>query len=505
MIALLWTIFHNIASLWTKYLFFVRTISTFVHIFNIKNMAKIDVSISSLVNGSGKSELLFRVNVNRDIRLRVKSSIFVYPNRFKNGAIVLPRAEDGKGTRKEMLEASNTLSNLTVSIINFCETQKDLTKDDLTVFIDKFHNPQKYIKVDDKKEPLCEMFQRYVDGWLDTGVIGSGRKKHYDVVIRELTRFFIINGVDGCPVENFNKDYILKFREFLRTEYKLVDKYPGLYVDMNSRNRPSKERSQNTIAEKLLLLQAFMVELESNDIIPVSPFRKIGKEKEAIMKQQYDEPIFLTKSEFNMLLAKECPESLQRVKDIFIVQCCLGCRVGDFRRFTFDNIGIEEGIPYIHYLPQKTYRDGLIRTEIRTPVIRIAYNVIMKYKGGLPNNALLPYYPDGNGETGYNYQIKKLLEYYEIDRKVAMFSTTLGANEYKCIYEVASSKLARKTHVDLMNKVQVDKYAAGLHAKNSSAIERYTNMGIKERFILMCAAFGCDEYRVNNTLDIVHN
>lgn len=314
-------------------------------------MAKVDVNISSLVNGNGKSELLFRVNVNRNIRLRVKSGIFIYPNRFKNGGIVLPRAEDGKGTRKEMLDANTTLSNLIVSIINFCETNKAITKDELIIFIDKFHNPDKYIKQEDKKEALCEMFQRYVNGWLDTGVIGSGRKKHYDVVIRELNRFFIINGIDGEPVEVFNKDMILKFREFLRIEHTLVDKYPGLYVDMNNRNRPSKERSQNTIAEKLLLIQAFMVELERNDIIPVSPFRKIGKEKEAIMKQQYDEPVFLTKAEFNTILVKDCPDSLQRVKDLFIVQCCFGCRVGDFRRFTFDNIGIEEGIPYIHYLP----------------------------------------------------------------------------------------------------------------------------------------------------------
>lgn len=455
-------------------------------------MAKIDITISSLVNENGKSELLLRVNVNRNVRLRVKSGIYVYPNRFKNGAIALPRAEDGKGTRKEMLEANNTLSNLTVSIINFCEAHKDLTKDDLTVFIDKFHNPQKYAKEDEQQESLCEMFQRYVNEWLDTGIIGTGRKKHYDVVIRELTRFFIINGVDGCSVKDFNKDIILKFREFLRTEYKLVDKYPDLYLDMNSRNKPSKERSQNTIAEKLLLLQAFMVELESNDIIPVSPFRKIGKEKEAIMKQQYDEPIFLTKAEFNTLLEKECPESLQRVKDLFIVQCCFGCRVGDFRRFTFDNIGIEEGIPYIHYLPQKTHRDGLIRTEVKTPIISIAYDIIMKYKGELSNNALLPYYPDGNGETGYNYQIKKLLEFYEINRKVAIFNTTLGINEYQFVYEVASSKLARKTHVDLMNKVQIDKYAAGLHKRGSSAVDRYTQLGLKEKYILMCAAFGCE-------------
>ena len=53
-----------------------------------------------------------------------------------------------------------------------------------------------------------------------------------------------------------------------------------------------------------------------------------------------------------------------------------------------------------------------------------------------------------------------------------------------------------------MNKVQVNKYAAGLHAKNSGAVERYTNMGIKERFILMCAAFGCEEYRVDSELKI---
>ncbi len=444
----------------------------------------------------------FRLSDGRDVQLFHKSEFMVLP--------ILWDAKNEQYKAKSVIKLEQrTLFNSSINerkslVLSIYGGDKSLTSEKLEDLIDKHLHPEKY-DITNRKESLCEMFQRYVDGWLDTGVIGSGRKKHYDVVIRELTRFFIINGIDRCPVEDFNKDSILKFRDFLRSEYKLVDKYPGLYVDMNSKNRPSKERSQNTIAEKLLLLQAFMVELESNDIIPVSPFRKIGKEKEAIMKQQYDEPIFLTKTEFNTIVTKDCPESLQRVKDIFIVQCCFGCRIGDFRRFTFDNIGIEDGVPFVHYLPQKTHKDGLIRTEIKTPIIRLAYNIIMKYRGELSNNALLPYYPEGNGETGYNYQIKQLLEYCEINRKVAMFNTALKINEYKSIYEVASSKLARKTHVDLMNKVQVDKYAAGLHAKNSGAVDRYTNMGIKERFILMCVAFGCEKYRVNNTLDIIFN
>ncbi|GCB36469.1 hypothetical protein [Bacteroides faecalis] len=73
----------------------------------------------------------------------------------------------------------------------------------------------------------------------------------------------------------------------------------------------------------------------------------------------------------------------------------------------------------------------------------------------------------------------------------------MSTNEYKPIYEIASSKLARKTSCGFDVIKQIDKFCAGLHAtKNSSAVNRYTNMGLKERFILMCAAFGCEGYNV---------
>lgn len=447
-----------------------------------------------------EANVRFRLSDGRNVQLFHKSDIMVSPTLWD--------AKTEKYKAKSIIKLDiRTSFNTSIEerknlILSIYGSNKELTSEKLEILIDQHLHPEKY-NISSEEESMCSMFQRYVDGWLNAGVIGPGRKKHYDVVIRELIRFLIINGIDGLPVNEFNKEHILNFRDFLRKEYTLVEKFPELYAEMNKRNIPSKERSQNTIAEKLLLLQAFMVELESNDVIPVSPFRKIGKEKESIMKQQYDEPFFLTKTEFNEVVHKECPETLQRVKDVFVVQCCFGCRIGDFRRFTFDNISIEEGIPYIHYLPQKTHKDGLIRTEIKTPIIRIAYDIIMKYKGKLSSNALLPYYPDGNGETGYNYQIKKLLEYCEISRKVAMFSAALGTNEYKSIYEIASSKLARKTHVDLMNKVQIDKYAAGLHAKGSGAVDRYTGLGIKERFILMCAAFGCNQYEVDNDLSVM--
>ena len=52
-----------------------------------------------------------------------------------------------------------------------------------------------------------------------------------------------------------------------------------------------------------------------------------------------------------------------------------------------------------------------------------------------------------------------------------------------------STKLARKTHVDIMNKVQVNIYAAGLHRQGSGAVHRYTMMELADRFALMNVAF----------------
>ena len=181
----------------------------------------------------------FRLSDGRNVQLFHKSEFMVLPTLWD------AKNEQYKAKSVVKLE-QRTLFNASISerkklILSLYAGDKSLTSDKLEELIDKYLHPEKY-DIINKKESLCEMFQLYVNGWLDTGVIGVGRKKHYDVVIRELNRFFIINGIDGEPVEVFNKDMILKFREFLRIEYTLVDKFPGLYVDMNNRNRPSKER-----------------------------------------------------------------------------------------------------------------------------------------------------------------------------------------------------------------------------------------------------------------------
>ena len=68
-----------------------------------------------------------------------------------------------------------------------------------------------------------------------------------------------------------------------------------------------------------------------------------------------------------------------------------------------------------------------------------------------------------------------------------------------------SSIFCRKTHVDMMSKVQVNMYAAGLHRKGSDAVNRYTMLEIKDRFELMNAAFGQEDYRVDKNLNVTQS
>ena len=192
------------------------------------------------------------------------------------------------------------------------------------------------------------------------------------------------------------------------------------------------------------------------------------------------------------------PTTLQETKECFLLQCAFGCRIADFQSLTMDKIKVtEDGIPFIHYLPKKTLRDNIENIETETPVIRYALDLIKKWKFNFP---ILKYV---TGKSGYNAKIKLLLQHCGIDRECKIFNDELNDNIYKPLYMLASSKLCRKTHVDIMNKVQVNMYAAGLHKDRSEAVNRYTKMELKDRFILMCTAFEQPIYKVDKQLNVI--
>ena len=351
-----------------------------------------------------------------------------------------------------------------------------------------------------RTETLYQRLLRFVDEAHRDGVIGDGR---YAVALgkaAKLNRFLSINGQRTITAQEFTTDMVLEFRQFIADEFKYVPLYPDLYPCGSGHHWPKKRLRDTTVVHDLKLLQAFFAELENTDEIRRSPFRKLSMEKRRIiMHTMYDAPVFLRRDELKIVMATGVPLELQWVKDLFVLNCAIGCRIGDLLRLSPDKVAVsEEGIPYVHYIPSKTARLQCTNKEVMTPLIEPALEIIRRT--GLHFMDYKHHY----GKQLYNKALRRLLKYCGITRQVSIFCPETEDNVYKPIYDVATSKLARKTHIDMLNKVQINYYAAGLHQDGSDAVFRYTNLELKDRFNLLNAAFGEEDYRVDKELRVIN-
>lgn len=90
------------------------------------------------------------------------------------------------------------------------------------------------------------------------------------------------------------------------------------------------------------------------------------------------------------------------------------------------------------------------KDEVEIPIMRYALDIIKKWQFNFP---ILKYV---TGKSGYNVKIRKLLD--QIDREVKVFDKDSFDNIYNALYTMGSSKLCRKTHLDMLTKVQVNMY-----------------------------------------------
>lgn len=449
----------------------------------------------------GTIRLRFRLRDGRGVDLYHKSEIdadLKDLDKFTESGELKPRVS--VYNKKLKLGIDTEIDAMETAYRQLCEVKDKtrITADDFEKAISDVLHPQKNVKAL-AELTLIDRFSKYIEDGLRDGNFGEGRQKHYKVSLGELTRFLTIQHRLKVTPSEFDADDLMDFRQFLFDEYKYVDKHQSLYDMFSARNIPTERRDQNTVATKMKKIQAFFNELIEKGELSISPFIHLGRNKKrTMMRESYDPPVFLLQEEFLKVKDTEVPESLQETKDAFVLQCAFGCRISEFKRLSMDNVAVtDDGIMYIHYLPEKTLRENVGRIEIQTPVMRFAYDIIMKYKF---NFHILKYV---SGKSGYNVKIKELMKHCGIDRKCAVFDEELGNNKYQPLYELASSKTCRKTHVDILTKAQINMYAAGLHQEGSDAVNHYTHMDLKDRFVLMCYAYKQPLYYANKDLKII--
>lgn len=234
-------------------------------------------------------------------------------------------------------------------------------------------------------------------------------------------------------------------------------------------------RGSNTLRETFKELRCVCNWIIKQRYTSNNPFE--GAEKGEFGVLGYSAPIFLTKEERDQIASFDLSQYPELVipRDIFVLQCFLGCRVSDLIRLRAENITNERTFSY---KPAKTAHNSSAPqpTFILNPQ---AIDIIRRYKGVDPKGRLLPFIP----QYAYNKAIKQILLICGITRSVIWRNPTSGKDELRPISEVASSHTARKTFVASLIRLTRDPSQVGKlsgHVDGSREIRRYYDYTVAE-------------------------
>ena len=441
-------------------------------------MASIKRYLSSKVEGNGRSEIQFRLSLTKDIKLRLKSGIYIKPSRFNAGTIVKPRANQEEIA--ELKELERKIRDLEDYIYALCEDNpvERLTKEFLTKEIDRFHHPKRERKPKEVEEKLQKKFIELVEEFPTKRGLSEWRHRRYGVLSRSLHRFELYRKVKRqlpakLDLEMFTTDILEDYERFLRNEPEIFDKYPRIFEQYPAETRKARKsrgpfpKGDNTIINIFACLRTFFHWAIEEGLTTNNPFVKYkGKTTE-----HYGTPYYITLEERDRIADFDLSanKSLAVQRDIFIFHCCIGCRISDLMRLTPANI-INDAVEYI---ASKT--KGERPNVIRVPLTQRAKDILERYKGEDSEGRILPFI----SSQKYNVAIKKIFKECGITRIVTILNPTTGEEEQRPINEIASSHLARRTFVgNLYKKVKDPNLVGALsgHKEGSRAFSRYRDI-----------------------------
>lgn len=276
--------------------------------------------------------------------------------------------------------------------------------------------------------------------------------------------------------ETISVDDMYDFRDFLFSEHELYEECPAFYARYTKAPRKPRERSNTTAIGDMTKLRTVLNWCGKMGYSKNESYR-LYKGKKPV----FGDPIFLTFDELSSLYDADLSDNpkLSVIRDIFVFQCYVGCRVSDLYRLTRENI--KDG--FLEYMPQKTKKSGA--KTVRVPLHEKAKSILRRHENFESGN-ILPFPCVMTYDTG----IKKLLKYCGIDRMVTILDTHGYKTVQKPLYEVASSHTARRTFVGLLyKKVPDPNLIASMsgHCEGSKAFSRYRSIDdeMKETLIEM--------------------
>lgn len=433
-------------------------------------MATIYLTASAKVDGRGYTQINIRLSGGKGVTPRAKSGVFVPAHLWneKKQRLNVPRFANEE--QREVLNLQHTLDDLTAyiheSFANLPD-RADATSAWMAEVVAEYHNP------DGKKsatatDELVEAFERFMTEK------GYSRYRAFSFrrVIRSLHRYGVIRD-RAITFDTLNERMLADFERFLADEYRYASDptFAELYADARD---ATEERGANTTNGMLVQLRTFIRWCVAQGLTNNNPFARY-KVKENI----YGTPYYLTLEERRTLYECELPPHLATIRDIFVFQCCVGCRVGDLVKLTPDNV-IDGALEYV---PRKTKEGNPV--TVRVVLNATATEIVERYRDR-SEGMLLPFVADAY----YNRALKECFTLAGITRKVTIIDPKSREEVKRPLNEIASSHLARRTFVgNLYKQIKDPNIIASMsgHKEGSRAFARYRAIddGIKAEAVAL--------------------
>lgn len=317
-----------------------------------------------------------------------------------------------------------------------------------------------------KKAKGSESFEEIFERFLDERPISDVRKRQLRVVKNIVLRYErYMSVVQGkryiFDYYNATQDTMRSIERFITDEHKIAEIYPELYPKSKSKCQIEK-RGRNTVIGKLVYLRTFFNWAYPRGFCKNEPFKDYHLDPAV-----YGTPYYITTAELNHLenFPIKTP-GLAKQRDIFVFQCCIGCRYSDLAVLKGSNVS--NGA--VEYIARKT-REGNPVT-VRVPMNNLAKKIYERYKPTNPNDKLLPIATD----QVYNRAIKKMFKQAGLDRWVQILDPKTREPRQERLCDVATSHMARRTFIgNIYKKVRDQNLVSNMtgHRSGSAAFARY--------------------------------
>lgn len=351
-------------------------------------MAKINRTLSSRVDrATGKSEVMIRFIAARLLTLRVRTGLFVKPERWndKTGDVRIPTIKSAE--QQELLQMQRQLAELSTLILErFAVTEIDMvTKEWIEQLIDEFHHPEKYHLAEKKaKVERKQTVLHYLDRFIEetpqrrhkqTGrLLSASTPRVYKTMRRHLAEFARSIRKRDFEFEEIDMKFYNRFVIYLQAKQFTANTVGKIIKELKAVLRQAEKDGANAntayrdftvymeVVDNVYLSEEELERIRTADLDrKPQEVKKLIDEQTAEFKMQDDD-------------WRVYGGTLEKVRDWFLLLAWTGSRFSDLAKISQQEVGTG----FITFRQQKT------NNKVVIPVHPVVHEILERYDYCMP-------------------------------------------------------------------------------------------------------------------------